>query len=222
MGEPNEEQDVKTSVKKEETSGDKTETFTKEQLEEAKRNAKSDGLAEVGRLKTENQKLVTNQQKLNVRIDKFYKDQDEAELEANRDKPDQLSAIKERQSRRTAESDLDSVTQERDELKEKQRGYDELEAKSKKEKVAIEVASRLDVDVKRLTKLAEFTDGSTEVIEEIASELPKKGDKKELYPDSGKTIGGRDWERVQEAFIKNPDDKKNKERYLEMRKAQGR
>ena len=63
-------------------------------------------------------------------------------------------------------------------------------AEATKERNAREIASRLSVNANLLAKLAKSTDGSTEAIEEIAKELPKKGEDKTLKADSGKTIGG--------------------------------
>ncbi len=189
MDEPEKKQDVNTSAETKETSEAKPETFTKEQLAEAKQQGKSDGLADVGRLKKENEKLVATSQKLNTRIDRFYKDQDEAELEANKGNPEQLNAIRERQGKRAAESNLDSVTQELDEANQKLKLQDAAMVESTKERKAREVATRLGVDEKRLAKLVRFTDGSDEVIEDIAKELPKKGEAKALVVDSSKTTG---------------------------------
>ena len=214
-------QDKETSEQTETTSKD-TETFTKEQLAEAKLQGKSDGLAEVGRLKKENERLVSASQKLNTRVDNILREQEDAELKAAEGNTEQLSAIRERQARRVKESELDSRTQERDELQEKLTGYERTEAEHTKEQTAREVATRLEVDGKRLSNLAKFTDGSTAAIEEIARDLPKKTEPKDLKIDSNKTIGGKDWERVQETYIKNPEDRQNTTRYLEMRAQQGR
>ncbi len=208
-----------SSVESKETS---TETFTKDQIEEAARKGKSDGSAETGRLKVENQKLVSSSQRLVARMEKIQKEQDEAEEKAAEGNTEQLSAIKERQSRRLAESDLESVTLERDEAHEKLQGYAKIEASLKGEETANEVAERLGVDKKALVRLAKHTDWSTEAIEEIAGELPKKGETRELNPDSNRTIGAKGREKIIEDYIKNPEDAKVRERYLELRNSERR
>ncbi|KKN60871.1 hypothetical protein LCGC14_0527420 [marine sediment metagenome] len=210
-----------SSVESKETSQE-TETFTKK-LEEAERKGKSDGLVEVGRLRTENAKLVSNSQKITARLDRIQKESDEAEIKAAEGNTEQLSAITERQTRRTAESNLESMTQERDEANEKLQGYTKIEASLKGEEIANEVAERLGVDKRSLIKLAKRTDWSLEAIEEIANELPKKGGTVELDKvDSGRTIGGKGREKIVEDYIKNPDDPKIKQRYTELRASEGR
>jgi len=209
-----------TSVESKETSQD-TETFTKK-LEEAERKGKSDGLVEVGRLRTENAKLISNSQRITARLDRIQKESDEAEIKAAEGNTEQLSAITERQTRRTAESNLESMTLERDEVNEKLQGYEKIEASLKGEETASEVAERLNVDKKSLVKLAKRTDWSLEAIEEIAGELPKKGEEKTLKVDSNRTIGGKGREKIIEDYIKNPDDPKVKERYMELRASEGR
>ena len=207
------------SAESKETSN---ETFTRKDIEEAERKGKSDGSADVGRLKVENQKLITSSQKLVTRMEKSQREADEAEIKAAEGNTEQLSAITERQSRRTVESDLESMTQERDEANEKLQGYAKIEASLKGEETANEVAERLGVDKKALVKLAKRTDWSVEAIEEIAGELPKKGESRELNPDSSRTIGAKGREKIIEDFIHNPDDAKVKERYMDLRSSEGR
>ncbi len=174
------------------STSDKTEeTFTKKQRDEDVRKAKSDALAEVGRYKTSAEKAIRDAQAAKTRIEQMLKDQDDADLENSRDDAEKLTAIRERQARRKAEDELAEVKRERDEKDERIKQFDETEAESTKERNAREIATRLDVDANRLANLAKFTDGSPEAIEEIAKELPKKGEPKEpLKVDSSKTIGG--------------------------------
>ncbi len=190
MDDPKKTQDVGTSKDTKETSKQDPESFTKEQRDEDVRKAKSDALAEVGRHKKAAEDAIKALKATNTRIDQMLKDQEDAELEDAKGDTEKLSAVKERQGRRRAEAELAKVTQERDEKDEKIKQQDEKEAESTKERNAREIASRLDVDANRLAKLAKFTDGSTEAIEEIANDLPKKGEAKTLKVDSGKTTGG--------------------------------
>ena len=204
------------------TSEKETETFTKKQLVEARTQGKSDGLSESGRLKKAKEASDKIAERAIARLEKFEKDQEDDELRRAEGDEKQLSAIKERQIRRQAESNLANKNTELEELTEKLRQAEDISGQYTKEQNAREIATRLDVDSKRLVKLAKLTDGSKEAIEELASELPKKGETKSLKVDSSKTIGGKDWERVRDAYIKNPNDSQNTERYEEMRKAQGR
>ncbi len=207
----------------EDTKGtSETETFTKKQLDDARVQGKSDGLSESGRLKKAKEASDKIAERAIARLEKFEKDQEDDELRRAEGDEKQLSAIKERQIRRQAESNLANKNTELEELTEKLRQAEDISGQYTKEQNAREIATRLEVDPKRLVKLAKLTDGSKEAIEELASELPKKGETKSLRVDSSKTIGGKDWERVRDAYIKNPNDSQNTERYEEMRKAQGR
>ena len=191
MDEPKKAQDATTSENTEETSEKEPETFTREQVEERERKAKSDALADVGRLKTSADNAIKAAQAAEVRVNQMLKDQEDAELEDARDDAEKLSAIRERQAKRRAESELAQAKQELSEKDEQIKQYGDKEAESTKELNAREIATRLNVDANRLAKLAKFTDGSPEAIEEIAKELPKRGEAKEtLKPDSGKTTGG--------------------------------
>lgn len=191
MDEPKGTQGAATSENTEETSEKEPETFTQEQVKELERKAKSDALADINRYKTESTKAIKAAQAAEARIDRMLKDQEESELEDARDDADKLSGIRDRQAKRRAESELAQVKQELSEKDEQIKQYGDKEAESTKELNAREIATRLNVDANRLAKLAKFTDGSTEAIEEIAKELPKKGEPKSpLKPDSGKTTGG--------------------------------
>ena len=92
--------------------------------------------------------------------------------------------------RRKAESDLTQTKSELNEKNEELATANAEKAENAKERNARDAASRLGVDSKLLVKLSRFTDGSTEAIEDIAKELPKKEGGKSLKVDSGKTTGG--------------------------------
>ncbi len=221
LDEPDNKQD-NTSADEKETSEKETETFTKKQLDEARIQGKSDGLSESGRLRKAKEASDKIAERAIARMEKFEKQIEDDELSRAEGDEKKISAINERRIRRQAETDLANKNTEVDELNEKLRQAEEISGQYTKEQNAREIATRLDVDSKRLVKLAKLTDGSKEAIEELASELPKKGETKSLKADSSKTIGGKDWERVRDAYIKNPNDAQNTERYEEMRKTQGR
>ncbi len=189
MGEPNEKQD-NPSAGQEDTSKKEPETFTVEQVKERESKVRSDALSEIGRLKTSSESAIKAAQAANERINKMLRDQDEAELEANMDKPSKITEIQARQTLRKRDAELDERERK---LRESEDGHAEaLKAvvESTKEQNAREIATRLNVEVKTLIKLAKFTDGSLGAIEDIAKDLPRKGETKTLTPDSGKTIGG--------------------------------
>jgi len=169
------------------TSGTATGTsmFTSEQVAEQVRKAKSDALADVGRLRTSADNAVKAAQAAEGRITQMLKEQEERELEAVKDNPDGISAIRERQKRRQLESELTTARTELNDKSEKLKGYEASESKSTQERKAREIASRLGVDAERLLGIVKFTDGSAEAIEEIAKELPKIGVKPPLKSDSG-------------------------------------
>ncbi len=172
------------------TSEKEPETFTKEEMAEATRKTKSDALAEVGRLKKSTDTAIKAAQAATGRLDQMIKDQEDEELKAAAGNTEQLSAIKERQMRRLIESKLATVETERDEKDEELKLANADKAEVTKERNAREIATRLSVSPSLLAKLAKSTDGSIEAIEEIANELPKKGETPTLKVDSGKTSGG--------------------------------
>ena len=183
-------QDVNTSENTTGTSGTEPETFTKEDMEETRRKAKSDALAEVGRLQKTAQNAIKATEAANERITQMVKDQEDDELRAAAGDDEKTSALKERQLRRRAESELTQVKQERDEKEDELKSANAEKAENTKERNAREIASRLSVNASLLAKLAKSTDGSIEAIEDIAKELPKKGESKTLQVDSSKTSGG--------------------------------
>ncbi len=182
-----------TSVATQDSSGgdkgtsEQTQTFTLEQVTERERNAKSDALAETGRLRVANEAAIKVAQKAQERIDRMIRDQDDAELEAHKDEPERISAIRERQQRRIVESKLADTESELEVERTKTKEAQEVGVKHTKEQNAREVASRLNVNVQTLLK---FTDGSKGAMEDLAKSLPKVGEKTPLIPDSGKTTGG--------------------------------
>jgi len=213
----NENQDVNTSGKQEGTSKKEPETFTKEQYDEGQRKAKSDALADIGRYKKSADDSIRAAQAAEERINRMLKEQEDAELDANRDDADKLGTIRERQARRKAESELDKMRQELEDEKAKTVEAQEADAKHTKEQNAREVASRLEVDAKVLLK---HTDGSKEAMEDLAKELLQKGEKKTLKTVTGETIGGgSSFEQIRDAMIKNPSNDAIMKRYIEAKKA---
>ncbi len=200
-------QDVNTSEKSTETSEVKPDTFTEEQVVVRENKVRSDALADVGRLRKSSESAIKSAQAAEERISRMLKDQDDAELLVHKDEPEKLSAIRERQTRRDAESKLATAEQELEEEKAKTVEAQAVGAKHTKERNAREVASRLNVDAKILAELAIPTDGSVGAIEEKAKLLPKKGDAKTLKPDSSKTTAVSQMPESSGAKIKQGWDK---------------
>jgi len=187
MDETKETQGVATSEDTKGTSEKEPETFTKEQVVERERKAKSDVSAELGRVRKLNEDLIKSSQAIQERLEARDREEVERELETHRDEPAEIRRIRAEQETRRVKSELTKKEQELDVEKAKTAEAQEAEVKSTKERNAREVATRLGVDAKTLTK---FTDGSVEAMEELAKSLPKKGEAKTLTPDSGKTSGG--------------------------------
>ncbi len=202
--------DVETSPETKGTS----KTYTEEQTTELVRKAKSDALADVGRLKKSAEDAL-------ARLNKMVKDQEVAEEETHKDDEPELRRIRSERARREAESNLESERSARTELEEKLRQIDAEKVVSTKERNAREIATRLGVDAGKLGRLAKFTDGTPEAIEDIARDLPKVTEgKPSLKTDSGRTLGGSPQTviQVQEDYIKG---KINNVQYAEKMKALG-
>lgn len=215
MDKPEETQDLASVVTKE--TSKEANTFTKEQVEEQVRKARSDALAETGRLRVESEKAVKLATAAQERLNRMLKAQEEQELESHKDDPEALRRIRAEQKARDLESELEKERSTRTELEERQKLIDASVVESTKERNAREIATRLGVDANKLIKLAKYTDGKVESIEEIAKELPKTTNQK-LRVDSGGTIGGSaSFEEIRAQYIKDPRDPVVKARYLEER-----
>ncbi len=175
-----------SSVKVDDSTLKEPQTFTEEQVTTATQKAVSDALAAAGRTaKT----FEAREQTIKVekeRVAQERKERDEAELESYKDDPEKLSATRERQKRREAEVKLADSERELENERERNKEVQEASTARTKEQNAHEIATRLNVDKKTLLK---FTDGSKEVMEELANSLPPKGEKKVVTADSSKTSG---------------------------------
>jgi hypothetical protein len=175
-------------------------------------------MADVGRQKAEAERALKAATDAQARLDKLEQDRIQAELEAAKGDPDKLSVIQERQKRRQIESELDKARQELTDKTTKLQSYESKDAESAREKQAREIATKLNVDPAKLVKLARFTDGSADAIEEIAKELPKTG-KASFRADSNAHVGGSlSFEQIRADFIKNPRDPAIRARYYEAKR----
>ncbi len=176
----------KSSEETKGTSGKDEETFTKSQVEAEKQKATSDALAAAGRTAKSLEKREGAVTKAEERIAQQHKERDEAELKAAGDDTDKLTAIETRRKERERKAELDERERKLNTIQEEVDGKLDKATKAEIKERAEEVAVKHSVDAK---SLIEFTDGSTDKMEELAKMLPKKGEEKTLKVDSSKTIG---------------------------------
>jgi len=202
-------QDVKTSATNQETSNNTPQTFTQEQVNAMVKKAAEDALSAAGRdaktLEARKSEQERREQELKNWESKRAKDEEArelAELEAVKDKPEELPIVQRKQK---LAADIKAFNLERDQAKPildaiKTLGINDAEKlveRIRKAEVAefevtiFDVASKHNVDANVLKdkagklKLKEAVD-----IEELAASLPKKT--VVPSPDSGKTLGGSD------------------------------
>ncbi len=208
--------DVTLTTGNEGTPEELPESLTREQVQKLVRDTRSAVMADVGRMKTEANKAMEAAKGAQERLTQMIRQQEEAELEVVKDEPDKYTAIQERQKRRVVEQELT-------EAKERLQSIEKERAEAKKIETSQQIATRLNVDAKRLTNLARFTDGSAEAIEEIAKDLPKLSEKPVLRPDSNVTLGGlATREQIIAAYTKDPRDPAVRQRYMDLRREEGR
>ena len=171
-------------------AGTPKESYTPEEVAKLVTDAKTSVLADVGRLRTEAQKALTAATKAEERIKAMEQAREKEEEVQYQDNDPELRRIRAERAKREAETELATERSAKTELEERLRQLDAEKAESTKEQNAREIATRLNVDVKTLTKLAKFTDGTSEAMEDIAKDLPKVSDKPPLISDSGRGSGG--------------------------------
>ena len=187
-------------------------TYTEKEVEKRVLDARTAVMADATRAKKAAEDALN-------RVSLMMKEQEEKELESYKDDTEGLRRIRAEQRARQLASELDQERKARTELEDKQKQIDADMVESTKERNAREIATRLGVDVNRLIKLAKFTDGTTESIEDIAKELNPP---KPIKPDSGRTTGsGLSDEQIREAYRNNPRDPTVKADYLAWRRSKG-
>ena len=110
-----------------------------------------------------------------------------AELEAARDNPEELTAVQQRQRIRALELDLAKANQKAEALESEREEAEKETTRSRQEKAANEIATRLGVDSKFLLKVVPKLDADE--LEEYAKNLPKLGEEKTLTPASSRGRG---------------------------------
>ena len=195
-------------------SGD-TETSLEQQIKAAELKGKSDALADVNRTLAESSKSRKAAEAAEQRVTQMLKDYEET----IKDEPDKLNEFRERQSKAKANAELARVTQELDEAKGRLNQVDSEKAETIKQQKAREIASRFSVDADRLSRLAKFTDGTPEAIEDIAKDLPKIVPENPLRPDSNRGSGNSSSDKqIRDRFITNPNDPQAKADYVAWRR----
>ena len=185
--------DTKLSSGKAETPKE-TPTFSQEQVDKMLRDRETSIKADIGRQKAEADKALKAAQAAQKRVDEMLRRQEEAELEANKDDPAELRRIRAEQARKKAESESAEVKAQLDDANARLAEREAKDRERDKENTARDIATRLQVDPVRLAKLAKYTDGSVEAIEEVAQDLPKLNPNPPpgggFRPDSNRSHGG--------------------------------
>jgi len=200
------------------TSSQDKGTSLEQQVRAAELKGKSDALADVNRTLAESTKARKAAEAAEQRVTQMLKDYEET----IKDDPDKLNELRGRQAKTKADAELTRVAQELDEAKLRLSQVDNEKAETLKKQKAREIASRLNVSSDRLIKLAKFTDGTPEAIEDIAKDLPKNVPENPLTPDSNRGSGSSASERrIRDAFIANPENPQVKADYLALRRQKG-
>ena len=197
-------------------AGDKGTSLEQSQAAEFK--GRSDALADVNRTLAESTKARKAAEAAEQRVIQMLKDYEET----IKDEPDKLNEWRERQAKTKANAELAQVTQERDEANQRLTQIDGERAEITKQQIARAVATRLNVDADKLIKLAKFTDGTAEAIEDIAKDLPTIIPYNSLSPDSNRGSGGNASEQqIRDRFIASSDNPQVKADYLAWRRRKG-
>ena len=206
-----EKQDVKTSADQKQTS-----VVTEEQAQERERKARSDALAEAGRYKAEAEKASRSAQASLERLTRLEQERIEAELEAHKDDPAEIKRIRAEQRASKLEADLAKEREAKTEYETRLQAIEKESAERNKTSISATVAKKFNVDADKLSTLAKLTDGSEKAIEALAEALPKTSTN--FKPDSNRGVGGMlTWEEIRAAYISDPYNPTNRQRYEEMR-----
>ena len=200
------------------TSSQDNQTSLEQQVRAAELKGKSDALADVNRTLAESNKARKAAEAAEQRVTQMVKDYEET----IKDEPDKLNEWRGRQTKAKADAELATIMQELNEAKQRLAQADTEKAEVTRQQKAREIATRLSVDPDTLIKLAKFTDGTPEVIEDIAKDLPKINPSNPLSPDSNRGSGGSLSEKqIRDKFIANPNNPQAKADYLALRRQKG-
>ena len=197
--------------------------YSQKQLDKAVNDAVSAGKAEVGRMRADADRALIAAKAAMERLDRQQKEQEEAEIAAAGDDNDALSAIRSRQALRHKNAELEAAKTELDEANTRLKESDTKDAEAAMAAIAEGVAVRLKVDPKTLVRMAKFTDGAVESIEEAAKTLPKvsqEANDETRPPDSNRSRGGSS-QSVQDVRKDYTSGNINAVQYAEKMKALG-
>lgn len=191
-------------------------TYTKEQVEKMVTDARTAVMADAKRFQVEAEKSLKAAQAAQERLNKMEQERIDAEIETHRDDPAEIKRIRAEQKARQLESDLAKEREVKTEYENRLKTIEAQISENTKSSVAQSIAQKFNVDVEKLSTLAKLTDGSDKAIEALAQELPKKSTS--FKPDSNRGVGGMlSWEEIRDAYIKDPYNPTNRERYEAMR-----
>ena len=179
-------------------------SYTQEQVDKMILDAKTSVLADAGRYKTEAEKAMKAAEAASKRVDEFAKRQRDAELEQYKDQPAEIARIRAEDARQQAEAKLADYESQLNEAKQRAQTLETEKNNLSKGETARQIAAKHNVSADLLAKMAKFTDGSEQAIEEIAKDLPKTQTTK-MRPDSNRAIGGMlTLQQAQQEFFKDP------------------
>ncbi len=156
------------------TSQESTETsktITEEQAVERERQARSDTLAEAGRIKAEGERALKAANEAATRFKEIEERAYQADRARYKDEPEKLSALEVNRREGAIKAELDEANRKLSEETVKRESAERLNLESQRKETARVVASRLNVDPTLLSELSILTDGSVEAIEAKAKML---------------------------------------------------
>lgn len=178
---------------------------------------RSDILSEVGQHKSQSERAMKSAQAALDKLSKYEQERIDAELETHRDDPAEIKRIRAEQKARQLEADLEKERDTRTEYENRLKSLEIEQLERNKSSVSQTVAQKFNVDADKLAALAKLTDGSEKAIEALAEAMPRRSTS--FKPDSNRGVGGMlSWEEVRAAYIKDPYNSANRERYLEMQR----
>ena len=185
-----------SSSEKQGTSEKEPKTFTEEQVEEISTKAVSDALATAGRTAKSLDEREEAIKKADERTAQEGRERREREIEAARDDPDKFTAVQLRHKQEVKDAELAKEKRDLDTEKEKHQETVKTDLETirvfNRTKLAAEVAVAKGVSVDALLKLTK--EDSREAMEATAKLLSEK--KPPLRPDSSRTIGGKDIDKL--------------------------
>lgn len=187
------------------TSTNENPTFTTDQVNKMVSKARSDALAEVGRLRKATEDAIKSAQMASQRLQKMEEAQLRAEEESAKDDPAKLSAL---QLRRQAQQRAAEVEAEKQKL-EAERSEILTQRQEIREHRAEKLAEKYSVDTNVLLK---YGGESKDAMEELAKSFGERKPGESMAtrtvtaPDSGRTKGGSSGLTVEQVKKMSPQE----------------